>query len=426
MENEDTETWVTYNNLEDTYLYRKILVSYYQMLNIVTTVGSGDVFGLNDNERIVLLIMINVGDAIFAVAFGLIAAIILQKSKNKVHNEFFKKKHEITDLLKQNKDESNLKDKVEQYFAHSWYIYQSTDMITIKYLSEELPYRLNREVVYYLTKDFLDPIFKHFGSENLIKDISSALKQTIYLPGDFIIIKDDIGEEMYFIAEGSVYILAADKRTVLNTLGKGSYFGEMAIFLDSNKRTAFVQAETCCSIFVLKKSDLDNIKLNYPKVAQDIKKVAELRAIESKQIQKANKEEIWDELDDPEKEKEKLQKIYSTPRDKKKKFFIKDIDLDSRRGSLDYMNTPSIRESLKRNSCFLGTGINNNYFIGGKKEEEVKSKRLSIMVPVDQNVSLNFKSLVKRHFDEASHDSKQQEEFVKYRSENEESKGNFK
>ena len=46
---------------------------------------------------------------------------------------------------------------------------------------------------------------------------------------------------MYFIVEGSVAIVSADKRTVLATLDKGRYFGEIAIFLEQ-PRNAYVQA----------------------------------------------------------------------------------------------------------------------------------------------------------------------------------------
>ena len=52
----------------------------------------------------------------------------------------------------------------------------------------------------------------------------------IYLPGDFITYKGDVGEEMYFIAEGSVQELADDKQTILESLEKGSFFGEKALF----------------------------------------------------------------------------------------------------------------------------------------------------------------------------------------------------
>ena len=74
----------------------------------------------------------------------------------------------------------------------------------------------------------------------------------MYLPGDYIINKGEIGEHMYFIVDGEVLIIAADKQTVVNKLRKGQYFGEIAIFF-SMKRTSYVQADTFCILHSLQK-----------------------------------------------------------------------------------------------------------------------------------------------------------------------------
>ena len=36
---------------------------------------------------------------------------------------------------------------------------------------------------------------------------------------------------MYFILEGTVHVIGGDKSTVIKTLTKGNYFGEIAIFM---------------------------------------------------------------------------------------------------------------------------------------------------------------------------------------------------
>jgi CRP-like cAMP-binding protein len=41
------------------------------------------------------------------------------------------------------------------------------------------------------------------------------------LPQDFIISKGEVGDEMYFIVEGSVHVIAGDKITIVKTLNKG-------------------------------------------------------------------------------------------------------------------------------------------------------------------------------------------------------------
>ena len=58
--------------------------------------------------------------------------------------------------------------------------------------------------MYITSKDIITPMFQSFKSENLIKELCCALKSSAYMPGDYIILKDQMGEEMYFIIEGTV------------------------------------------------------------------------------------------------------------------------------------------------------------------------------------------------------------------------------
>ncbi len=110
-------------------------------------------------------------------------------------------------------------------------------------------------------------MFKKFGSESLIWDLSWWLEPAVWVPGDYIVVKDDLAEEMYFIAEGTVYVIAEDKRTVVSVLDKGWYFGEMGILLNTNVRMAYIQAKTLCNILILQKTHVDQIRVNFPTVA---------------------------------------------------------------------------------------------------------------------------------------------------------------
>lgn len=127
-------------------------------------------------------------------------------------------------------------------------------------------------------------MFADFDSENLIKELSTVLRTHVFLPGDYIINKGEIGEQMYFIVDGQVLIIAADKQTVVNKLCKGQYFGEIAIFF-SMKRTSYVQADTFCILNSLKKKDLDEIVKSYPLVA---KKIQEKTKERMKELNKFN------------------------------------------------------------------------------------------------------------------------------------------
>ena len=158
----------------------------------------------------------------------------------------------IDEFLTSINSEESQRKRTEQYFSYSFYTKNKLQLIEKRDLNDLLPYCLQKDVIYYSLKEILEPMFNAFKSDNLIREISSVLTNVIFLPGDYIIYKDQIGEEMYFIVEGSVQIIAADKETVLKVLTKGNYFGEIAIFMHT-KRISYVQAKSFVVVSVLRK-----------------------------------------------------------------------------------------------------------------------------------------------------------------------------
>jgi len=61
------------------------------VLNVVTSVGYGDMYPVTNLERIFFILMINAGDVLFALAFGLIAQITMQKSQSNENEKFVQK-----------------------------------------------------------------------------------------------------------------------------------------------------------------------------------------------------------------------------------------------------------------------------------------------------------------------------------------------
>ena len=76
------ESWITYNELDREGLGVRYMKTLYLVINIVSSVGYGDMFATNDLERMMVVFMINLGDCLFAVAFGLIAGISLNMTNN--------------------------------------------------------------------------------------------------------------------------------------------------------------------------------------------------------------------------------------------------------------------------------------------------------------------------------------------------------
>lgn len=101
----------------------------------------------------------------------------------------------------------------------------------------------------------------------MIYDLLLRLKSTIYLPGDFVCKKGEIGKEMYIIKHGEVQVLGGpDGAQVLVTLKAGSVFGEISLLAKGggNRRTADVVAHGFANLLTLDKKTLQEILLHYP------------------------------------------------------------------------------------------------------------------------------------------------------------------
>jgi len=96
-----------------------------------------------------------------------------------------------------------------------------------------------------------------------IREVVVNLQDLIFLPGDWICRYGDYGDSMYFIVSGSCEVVGKDGVTPLRTLGKGDYFGEVAL-LTGVARTAYVRAQKFTIVAHLTKDGFHPILQKWP------------------------------------------------------------------------------------------------------------------------------------------------------------------
>ena len=89
-------------------------------MNIVSTTGYGDMVAYNDTERVALILLINLGDALFAVAFGLLAGLTMKTSSYTDAEKVFNKMDSVLTFLKKFKIEEEIKRKITNFYSYSW------------------------------------------------------------------------------------------------------------------------------------------------------------------------------------------------------------------------------------------------------------------------------------------------------------------
>ena len=93
-------------------------------------------------------------------------------------------------------------------------------------------------------------------------------------PAKSIIIKEgDPSTDLYYIVEGSVSVIVEDikgKEIVLAYLNPGDFFGEIGLFDDQHKRSAFVRAKTKCEIAKVSYEHLKSLQSIFPVILFNI------------------------------------------------------------------------------------------------------------------------------------------------------------
>jgi len=142
-----------------------------------------------------------------------------------------------------------------------------------------------------MNKDEIEEFASHVP---LFKDLTKRDREAIcaamivrdFSAGDVIVHENDEETQSFFIiAAGKVHVAvltSEGKQAILASLGKGDFFGEMAI-LDGEPRSASVIAASGCSLLMLYRKSFIDILLKYPRIT------IEMLIAMSRRLRRANK-----------------------------------------------------------------------------------------------------------------------------------------
>ncbi len=108
---------------------------------------------------------------------------------------------------------------------------------------------------------------------------SQGIAQLHFETGEIIFHEGDVGDYLYIIVNGEVevYQEKEGKKHVIAKLGKGEYFGEMAL-LNQRSRLATVQCFSPVDVLALRKSDFGILISNFSKLKEDFQQTEKTRS----------------------------------------------------------------------------------------------------------------------------------------------------
>nr|XP_019942829.1 PREDICTED: cyclic nucleotide-gated cation channel beta-3-like [Paralichthys olivaceus] len=171
------------------------------------------------------------------------------------------------DYMVSNRIPSMVQNRVRTWYTYTW---DAQGMLDESELLDKMPLVMRTAIAVDINLATFQKIDLFKGcDQQMLVDMLLRLKSIIYLPGDFVVKKGDIGKEMYIIKGGAVQVVGGpDNSIVFVTLKAGCVFGEISLLQSSkdggNRRTANVKAYGFANLFVLEKKDLFDILVHYP------------------------------------------------------------------------------------------------------------------------------------------------------------------
>jgi len=239
--------------------------SLYWVITTLSTVGYGDIIPVTNLQKLYAIMVQILGYGVFGFVIGKVASVL--SKMNPARSRYIKNLDSLRSVVHYRSLPTGLQHRINDYYR---FMYEKRLGYDETYFLEGLPDNLQTEVALHLKKEVLTkiPLFKNATSQ-FIREIALHLKPIVLTPGDYVFRSGDVGDAMYFIVKGELYVLPSDEKKVLTILKEGDFFGEIALFKNKT-RTATVKAVTYCDTYYLSNKSFHEVISKYPDISLQI------------------------------------------------------------------------------------------------------------------------------------------------------------
>uniref|UniRef100_A0A671XJA9 Potassium voltage-gated channel subfamily H member 7 n=1 Tax=Sparus aurata TaxID=8175 RepID=A0A671XJA9_SPAAU len=240
----------------------KYVTALYFTFSSLTSVGFGNVSPNTNSEKIFSICVMLIGSLMYASIFGNVSAIIqrLYSGTARYHAQMLR----VKEFIRFHQIPNPLRQRLEEYFQHSWTYTNGIDMNTVL---KGFPECLQADICLHLNRNLLHNCKAFQGAtKGCLRALAMHFKTTHAPPGDTLVHSGDVLTALYFLSRGSIEILKDD--IVVAILGKNDIFGEMIHqFGKPGKSNADVRALSYCDLSTIQREDLLEVIDMYPEFA---------------------------------------------------------------------------------------------------------------------------------------------------------------
>ena len=247
----------------------------YWTITTLTTVGFGDLTPETPGQVWFTMGVMGLGAAIYAYIIGNVASLLANLDVMRARH--LGRIETINNFMRDRNVPRGLQARVRDYYNYLWEsrATQQSEML------DDLPAPLRIEIAMHLNRTILRkvPLFAD-ASEDFLRELVLHLEPGVFLPGQSLMRRGELGHELYFINKGRVDVLSGDDSQVLATLSDGDFVGEMAL-LSSQPRANTVVAGEYCNVYALGRDGFDQVLEQFPDVAAEVRRIADQRKAEN-------------------------------------------------------------------------------------------------------------------------------------------------
>ena len=260
IEDFSPDSWVVRLGYIDSSNIELYIISFYWTLTTVTTVGYGDITAGTTIERIYNLFIMSFGVLLYSFAIGSLSSIV--STLDQKSEEMNQKLQILSSIKKEFNLEQNIYDKVRKVIKYDLSRNQKDKMVFL----QELPNKLRIE----LSQIMHDKVIQNFyffrdQPSDFFAYVAPLLKPVKFSQNDYLYKCQDMIDEMYFVAKGTV-IFCLEKRygeKEIREIKKNNNFGEIEMCLNEKLSFNIKIKSRNCELFVLKKNDFLRLSVNF-------------------------------------------------------------------------------------------------------------------------------------------------------------------